>query len=155
MIDEPLDKVSTYVDAGAGIVTFHVESTGHPHRVLQSLSGSGVIRGVALNPGTPVTTVEPLLDDLELLLVLAVNPGWGGQSFIASTERRIAEARDLIGDREVVLAVDGGITKGNIAHVATLGVDLIVTGSAIYDGVAPVENARAMLAAVCGAKVRA
>jgi len=148
MVDEPLDKVHTHVDAGAGILTFHVESTRHPHRVLQSLADTGVVRGVALNPGTPLSAVEPLLDELELLLVLAVNPGWGGQSFLPSTERRLVEARGLVAGREIVLAVDGGITKANAEHVASLGVDLIVTGSAVYDGVAPADNARAMLEAV-------
>jgi ribulose-phosphate 3-epimerase len=153
MVDEPLDKVHAYVEAGAGILTFQVESTRHPHRVLQSLANSGVVRGVGLNPGTPVGVVEPLIDELELLLVLAVNPGWVGQSFIPSTERRIAEARTLVAEREIVVAVDGGITKANVGHVASLGVDLIVTGSAVYDGVAPVENARVMLDSIGRARV--
>ena len=148
MVDEPLGKVGSYVDAGAGVITFQVESTLHPHRVLQSLAGSGVVRGVALNPGTPLSVIEPLLDELELLLVLAVNPGWGGQSFIPSTEGRLADARALLAGREIVLAVDGGITKANAEHVASLGVDLIVTGSAVYDGVAAADNARTMLEAV-------
>jgi ribulose-phosphate 3-epimerase len=95
-----------------------------------------------------VATVEPLLDELELILLLAVNPGWGGQSFIPSTERRLAEVRALIEDREIVVAVDGGITKANAYWVASLGVDMIVSGSAIYDGGAPAENARAMLDAL-------
>jgi ribulose-phosphate 3-epimerase len=145
MIDEPLDKVQAYLEAGAGILTFHVESTRHPHRVLQSLGGTGVVRGVALNPGTPVAVIEPLLDELELVLVLAVNPGWGGQSFIPSTERRIADVRQLVASKEIVVAVDGGITWANVQHLGSLGVDLIVTGSAVYDGIAPAENARAML----------
>ena len=145
MIDEPLEKVQSFVDAGAGIITCHVESTRHPHRVLQSLAGSGVIRGIALNPGTPIEAVKPLLDELELIFLLAVNPGWGGQKFLPSTERRLAEARQLIGDREILLEVDGGITRKNIEHVATLGADLVVSGSAIYDGVAPLDNARFML----------
>jgi ribulose-phosphate 3-epimerase len=147
MVDEPLDKVAAYVEAGAGIVTFHVEATRHAHRVLQSLDGSGVVRGVALNPGTPIAAVEPLLDNLELLLLLAVNPGWGGQRFIEATERKVAAARQLVAGREIVLAVDGGITKANVGRVAALGVDLIVTGSAVFDGVAPEENARDMLGA--------
>ncbi len=155
MIDAPLDKVGAYVDAGAGILTFHVESTIHPHRVLQSLADSGVVRGVALNPGTPVHAVEPLLDDLELVLVLAVNPGWGGQSFIPVTEGRIADVRALVDGRGIAVAVDGGITKANVEHVASLGVDLVVTGSAVYDGKAPKENARAMLAAVRRARAGA
>jgi ribulose-phosphate 3-epimerase len=153
MVVDPLDKAQAYVDAGAGIVTFHVESTRHPHRVLQSLAGTGVVRGVALNPGTPVTQIEPLLDELELVLVLAVNPGWGGQAFISSTERRIAQVRSLVEGREIVVAVDGGITKANVEAVAALGVDLIVTGSAVYDGLAPVENARAMLESVGRARL--
>jgi ribulose-phosphate 3-epimerase len=148
MIDEPLEKVGAYVEAGAGVLTFHVEASSHPHRILQSLAGTGVVRGVALNPGTPIATIEPLLDEVELVLVLAVNPGWGGQSFIPSTERRLAEVRALIVRREIVVAVDGGITKRNIEHVASLGVDVVVTGSAVYDGIAAADNACAMLEAV-------
>ncbi len=152
MVVDPLEKVHAYVEAGAGIVTFHVESTRHPHRVLQSLAGSGVVRGVALNPGTPVTVVQPLLDELELVLVLAVNPGWSGQSFIPATERRIEQVRALVDGREIVVAVDGGVTKGNVERVARPGVDLIATGSAVYDGVAPADNARAMVEAVARAR---
>jgi ribulose-phosphate 3-epimerase len=150
MIDEPLEKVQAFVAAGAGIITFQVESTRHPHRVLQALAGTGVLRGVALNPGTPVATLEPLVEELEMILVLAVNPGWGGQEFLPSTERRLADVRALIADREVVVGVDGGITKENIEYVATLGADLVVSGSAIYDGGPVLENARYMLRAVRG-----
>ena len=92
--------------------------------------------------------VEALLDEMELLLVLAVNPGFPGQAYLASTDGRVAAARRLIGAREIVLAVDGGITKDNIGRVAALGVDLIVSGSAVFDGVAPLENARSMLEAL-------
>lgn len=148
MIDDPLPKVQSFVDAGASIITCHVESTRHPHRVLQSLAGSGVIRGIALNPGTPLDVIEPLLDELELVFLLAINPGWGGQKFLPGTAKRLAAAREMIGDREVLLEVDGGITKANIGHVATLGADLVVSGSAIFDGVAPLDNARFMLDAV-------
>jgi ribulose-phosphate 3-epimerase len=150
MIDEPLEKVQAFVEAGAGIVTFQVESTKHPHRVLQALAGTGVLRGVAINPGTPVGNLEPLVDDLEMVLVLAINPGWGGQKFLPSTERRLADVRALLAGREVVVGVDGGITRENIEHVATLGADLVVSGSAIYDGEAVLENARYMLKAVRG-----
>lgn len=148
MVEEPLDKVHAYVEAGAGIVTFHVEATRHPHRVLQSLAGSGVVRGVALNPGTPVAAVEPLLDELELVLVLAVNPGWPGQRFISSTERRLLQVRRLVGEKEIVVAVDGGITSGNVERMGLLGVDLVVAGSAVYDGGSAADNARAMLQTV-------
>ncbi len=147
MVDEPLDKVHAYVEAGAGIVTFHIEGTRHPHRVLQSLAGTGVVRGVAVSPGTPISALEPLLDELELVLVLAVNPGWSGQSFISATERRLAEARALVKDREIVVATDGGITKANAERVSALGVDLIVAGSAVFDSAPAADNARALLQA--------
>jgi ribulose-phosphate 3-epimerase len=150
MIDEPLGKVEAFVEAGARILTFHIESTRHPHRVLQSLDGRGLIRGVALNPGTPVASVAPLLDDLELLLVLGINPGWQGQTFIPATAGRLAEARELIGDREIVLGVDGGVTRDNVEQVAALCPDVIVAGSAIFSGGDVGENARAMLAATAG-----
>lgn len=155
MVDEPLDKVHEYVDAGAAVVTFHVEATRHPHRVLQSLAGSGVVRGVALNPGTPVAAIEPLLDELELVLVLAVNPGWAGQRFISSTERRVLEVRRIVGKREIVVAVDGGITTGNVERMGSLGVDLVVAGSAVYDGGSAADNARAMTATLRSARVSA
>ena len=135
MIDEPLEKVRAYVDAGAAMLTFHVESTRHPHRVLQALESS-VVRGVALDPGTPVSAVEPLLDEVELVLVLAVNPGWSGQRFTPGTEKKVAAARALVdrSGREVLVGVDGGVTRDNVGAIAAMGVDLIVAGSAVFDG---------------------
>lgn len=149
MVDEPVEKVRAYVDMGASIVTFHVESTRHPHRVLQVL-GSSVTRGIALNPGTPVSAVEPLLDDVELVLILAVNPGWGGQKFAQGTERKLAAARELIqrSGRRVTLAVDGGITRDNAGAIAAMGVDMIVAGSAVFDGGDAAANLGRLLAGV-------
>ena len=105
---------------------------------------------MALNPGTPLAVLEPLLDEVGMILLLAVNPGWGGQKFIPSTLDRIARAKQLIAasGREILLTVDGGITRSNIAEVARTGVDIIVTGSAVFDGKAAEENARSMLEAV-------
>ncbi len=143
MIDEPLAKVQAFVEAGADAITFHVESTRHPHRVLQELASSGVTRGVALNPGTPLQEIEPLLDDLELVLILAVNPGWSGQRFIPATEERLAAVRRMVEGREILLAVDGGITAANVAAAAE-HVDVVVTGSAIFDGGSALENLRTM-----------
>ena len=161
MIDEPLGKAGAYVEAGADVLTVHVEATRHPHRVLQELetmktrAGRAVVRGVALNPGTPVEAAEPLLEHCELLLLLSVNPGWGGQRFLPETKRRLHAARELIerSGREVVLGVDGGVTRDNVAAVAAMGVDLIVTGSAVFDGGDPVENLTHMRAAADGAGV--
>jgi ribulose-phosphate 3-epimerase len=152
MIDEPLDKVEAYVEAGAHIVTFHVEATRHPHRVLQRLAGRGVMRGVALNPGTPIGALEPLLDELELVLLLAVNPGWSGQSFIPSAASRVAAVREIIADREVLVGIDGGVTRENAAEVAALGVDVVVAGSALYACGDLIVNARRLLAATGDAR---
>jgi ribulose-phosphate 3-epimerase len=151
MVDQPLGKVEDFLAAGADLLTFHLEAETHPHRVLQTLGGRGIARGIALNPGTPLSFVAPLLDELELLLVLAVNPGWSGQTFLPSAERRLAEARELIGAREIALAVDGGVTRENVAHIASLGPDLIVAGSAVFDGGNVGENLGAMLAALAAA----
>jgi ribulose-phosphate 3-epimerase len=136
LVDDPLDKVGWFVDAGADLITIHVESAPQPHRVLQVLGDAGVARGVALNPSTPVAAVEPLLDAVDYLLVLAIDPGWGGQRFLDGTARRLDDAAALIerSGRPIVLGVDGGITRENIGPVAGLGADVIVSGSAIFDG---------------------
>jgi ribulose-phosphate 3-epimerase len=158
MVEEPLEKVAQYAAAGADIITIHPEACRHPHRALQQMRGlsnandpgRGIVRGMALNPGTPLETLAPLLDELELILLLAVNPGWGGQKFVAATSARITRVKQMIADsgREILLGVDGGITRANAAEVAKTGVDLIVTGSAVFDGKAAEENARFMLDAV-------
>jgi ribulose-phosphate 3-epimerase len=158
MIEEPLEKVADYVAAGADMVTIQVEACSHVHRVLQKLgtftnvndAERGIVRGVALDPGTPLETLEPLLDEVEYILLLAVNPGWGGQKYIPSTTARIARVRRMISDsgKNIILGVDGGITKENIAAVAATGADLIVTGSAVFDGKTPEANARFMLEAL-------
>ncbi len=163
MIDEPLNKVADYVAAGADIITIHPEACSHVHRVLQQMRlmknanapERGLVRGVGLNPGTSLEVLEPLLDELEFILILAVNPGWGGQKFIPSTRGRVEKARQMIAasGREILLGVDGGITRDNIADVAALGVDLIVTGSAVFDGKAAEANAKFMLEAAKGKAV--
>jgi ribulose-phosphate 3-epimerase len=158
MIAEPLGKVAEYVAVGADIVTVHVEACSNVHRVLQKLGSltnandpeRGVVRGVALNPGTPLEALEPLLDELEFISLLAVNPGWGGQKYIPSTTARIARVKRMIAEsgKNIILCADGGITKANIAEIAATGVDVIVAGSAVFDGKTPEANARFMLDAV-------
>jgi ribulose-phosphate 3-epimerase len=158
MIEEPLDKVDSYVAAGADIVTVHAESSVYIHRVLQHLGkmdnavdpSRGLVRGVALNPGTPLTVLEPLMDELEMITLLAINPGWGGQKFLPATYARLSQVKRMIEEsgRRIALCVDGGITKQNISEVASSGVDLVVTGSAVFDGKTPLENAKFMLAAL-------
>lgn len=155
MIEDPLSKLDAFVAAGADIVTVHAESTRHIHRVLQALgkmtnvndSSRGIVRGIALNPGTPLEVLEPLTGEFELVVMLAVNPGWGGQKFIASTCDRVRRLREMVRDTALI-CVDGGVTRDNIGNIARLGADIIVTGSAVFDGKAPLENAKAMIGAL-------
>jgi ribulose-phosphate 3-epimerase len=147
MIDEPLGKVDAFVAAGADTLTFHLEATRHPHRVLQELAGRGVIRGVAINPGTSLSAVEPLLDELELILVLSVNPGWSGQRFAERTFERLELAKRMAAGRDIQVGVDGGVTRANVDRVIESGVDVIVAGSSIFDGLDAAANARFMLGA--------
>lgn len=165
MIQDPLEKVAEYVAVGADIVTFHPESCLQPHRVLQKLGQltnandpeRGVVRGIALNPSTPLEVLDPLLDEVEMVSVLAVNPGWGGQKYIPATNARIARVQRMIAasGKDIILCADGGITKENIAAVATTGVDLVVAGSAVFDGKTPEANARFMLEAVAVVRQKA
>ncbi|MDY6944855.1 MAG: ribulose-phosphate 3-epimerase [Pseudomonadota bacterium] len=155
MIEDPLPKLESFVAAGADIVTVHAESTRHIHRALQALGkmtnandpDRGIARGIALNPGTPLGVIEPLLGEFEMVLLLAVNPGWGGQKFSAATCERVKQVRERVGDGALI-CVDGGITRDNISNVAQLGADIIVTGSAVFDGKAPFDNARHMMSAL-------
>ena len=155
MIQDPLEKLDEYVAAGADIITVHAESETHIHRVFQKLGemsnandpARGLVRGVALNPGTPLAVLKPLLDEVELIMLLGINPGWGGQNFIPSTFARIETVKGTIAEaeRDILLCVDGGVTRGNITELATAGVDIVVTGSAVFDGKSPVENAEFLL----------
>ena len=155
MIQDPLEKLDEYVAAGADLITVHAESCVHIHRVLQHLAGlvnandagRGLVKGVALNPGTPLEILDALLDDLDMVFLLAINPGWKGQKFQASTARRVEKLKAMTAgaSRKIFVGLDGGITRSNMAEVARLGVDIVVTGSAVFDGKAPAENARFML----------
>jgi len=158
MIDEPLGKVAEYAAVGSDIIAIHPESCSQPLRVLQHMRtltnandpARGIIRGLALNPSSPLEILEPLLDEVEMISILAVNPGWGGQKFFPSALKRIERTKKMIADsgRDILLSVDGGITKANIAEMAGTGADLIVTGSAVFDGKTPEANARFMLEAM-------
>jgi ribulose-phosphate 3-epimerase len=158
MVQEPLEKMAAYVEAGADIVTVHVEAAVHIHRVLQRLgtlahsagSGMGIVRGLALNPGTPLEWLSPLLDEVDLVVILGIDPGWSGQTLAPTTFSRIDRAKKIIAaaGRDILLCVDGGITRQNIGEVAAAGADLIVTGSAVFDGGAAEVNARFVLETV-------
>ena len=158
LINEPLEKLEDYVNAGADMITVHYESCLNIHQVLQRLgemtnandSNRGILRGLALNPGTPVEVVKPLIDEFEMVFLLAVNPGLRGQKFISSTESRLKDVKQIISKagKNILIGIDGGITRDNIEDVARMGPDIIVTGSAVFDGKAPLENAKFMMSAV-------
>lgn len=155
MVREPLEKLGDYVAAGADIVTVHVESAVHIHRVLQRLGTlehsagkqGGVVRGLAFNPGTPLEWMEPLLEEIDMVVILGVDPGWSGQRLASNTFSRIARAKEIVArsGKEILVCADGGITKENIGDIAAAGADLVVTGSAVFDGKAADANARFML----------
>ena len=136
MISPADPYIPDFVQAGADIVTVHVEAGPHLHRTIQLIKDEGVRAGLALNPGTPVTVVEPLLDTLDLVLVMSVNPGFSGQSFIAGQLEKIRQLRTLIDktERKIDLQVDGGINSENVADAIAAGADVLVAGSATFTG---------------------
>ncbi|NVJ98935.1 MAG: ribulose-phosphate 3-epimerase [Alphaproteobacteria bacterium] len=134
---EPVDPyIEAFAQAGADIITAHIEAGPHTHRTLQAIRGLGVKAGVSLNPATPESTIDYLYEDLDLILVMSVNPGFGGQSFISSQLRKIEAIRkriDALG-LDIDLEVDGGVNKETIRQVVDAGADLLVAGSATFKG---------------------
>lgn len=130
----PVDPyIEAFAEAGADIITAHVEAGPHIHRSLQAIRATGRKSGIALNPGTPAEAVAPLLDLVDLICVMTVNPGFGGQSFLDMTAK-IRRLRDLIGDRPIHIEVDGGVDPETAHRVAVAGADVLVAGSAVFRG---------------------
>ena len=131
----PVDPfITAFAEAGADILTAHVEAGPHLHRTLQAIRAAGCKAGVAINPATPVEALEHVLDIVDLVCVMTVNPGFGGQAFIASQQSKIARIRAMIGDRPVHIEVDGGVTLATAPLVVAAGADVLVAGSAIFKG---------------------
>jgi len=147
MIVEPERYVAEFVVAGADMVTVHVEACTHLQRTLAHIRELGARAGVALNPSTPPSALEYVLDDLDLVLVMSVNPGFGGQSFIPSAHRKIRELRKLLGDRPVDVSVDGGVKAGLAKSLAEDGASTLVAGSAVFGAADPAAAVRAIRAA--------
>jgi ribulose-phosphate 3-epimerase len=150
--EEPRRLLPEIAAAGAAVITVHAEATRHLHRTMAEMTELAgpdhrFLRGVAINPGTPVQAVEPVLWLADLVLVLAVSPGWPGQAPVPGTRQRVREVRDLArrSGAEVLIGVDGGVTLGNAAEVASWGADIVVSGSAIYDRVDPAGNLELMI----------
>ncbi|MEQ9436399.1 ribulose-phosphate 3-epimerase [Hyphomonas sp.] len=133
----PVDPfISAFAKAGADILTVHPEAGPHIHRTLQAIRAAGMRPGVALNPGTPASRVEPLLDNTDLVLVMSVNPGFGGQSFIESQLRKVETLRRMIDQtgRDIILEIDGGLNPETAPRAIAAGVTAIVAGSAVFKG---------------------
>ena len=131
----PIDPyLEAFAEAGADIITVHPEGRPHIHRTLQAIGNLGKKAGVVLNPGTPVETLDYILEDVDLVLVMSVNPGFGGQKFIHSQIEKVRKLRSMIGDRPVHIEVDGGITPETAPLVVAAGADALVAGSAVFKG---------------------
>ena len=131
----PVDPyIAAFAKAGADSITVHAEAGPHLHRTIQAIKAEGKRAGVAINPATPVSDIAHVIGDIDLLLVMSVNPGFGGQSFIPESLNKIRQARALIGDRPIDLEVDGGIGADNARAVAEAGANVFVAGNSVYGG---------------------
>ncbi len=152
---EPCDPfIAAFADAGSDIITVHAEATTHLDRTLQAVRDLGKRAGVSLNPSTPENLIEYVLDRLDLVLLMTVNPGFGGQTFIPSVVDKVAKVRAMIGDRPIDIQVDGGITPETAPLVAAAGANVLVAGSAIFKGGDAAhyrENIQALRSAADGA----
>jgi len=153
----PVDPyIQAYADAGADIITAHMEAGPHSHRTMQAIRAAGCKAGIALNPPTPAESIEYLLDMVDLVCVMTVNPGFGGQKFIHSQVEKTRKLRAMIGDRPIHIEIDGGITPETAPLMAAAGADVLVAGSAVFKGgsvqnPAPYgDNIRAIRAAAKG-----
>jgi ribulose-phosphate 3-epimerase len=131
----PVDPyIDAFAEAGADVLTAHLEAGPHIHRTLQAIRGAGMKAGLALNPGTGLDGVETLLDMVDLVCVMTVNPGFGGQKFIHSQVDKTRRLRQMIGDREIHIEIDGGVDPATAPLVAAAGADVLVAGSAVFRG---------------------
>ncbi len=133
--------IAAFAKAGADSITVHAEAGPHLHRSLQAIKAEGKRAGVAINPATPLSAIEHVLDDIDLLLVMTINPGFGGQTFIPATLDKVRQAHALIGARPIDLEVDGGVTVDNIGEIARAGANVFVAGSSIFAGNDPATYA--------------
>lgn len=134
MIEQPERYIQDFVDAGADIITVHVEACTHLHRTIQQIKLAGAKAGVVLNPATPVDVLIPILSELDMVLLMSVNPGFGGQTFITSTLDKIKRLRHMIDQANIPvdIEIDGGVNRDNVKEILRAGANVIVAGSAIY-----------------------
>lgn len=151
MIEKPDRYVEAFADAGADILTVHVEACTHLHRTIQHIKSRRMKAGVTLNPATSLTTLEEILPDVDLVLIMSVNPGFGGQSYIPSSTSKIKRLREMLDalGSSAYLEVDGGVKATNAGEVVAAGADVLVAGSAVFGGPRSIaENVAALRAAM-------
>ncbi|MAH60432.1 MAG: ribulose-phosphate 3-epimerase [Flavobacteriaceae bacterium] len=139
MIVEPDRYIQTFADLGADVLTVHVEACTHLHRSLQSIKAKGMKAGVALNPHTPVASLSHIIADIDLVCLMSVNPGFGGQSFIEATYEKVRELRTLINENKAstLIEIDGGVTNQNASQLVAAGADVLVAGSYVFSASDP------------------
>jgi ribulose-phosphate 3-epimerase len=152
MIENPENFIESFAAAGADIITVHIEAANHLHRTIDLIKKYGKKAGVSLNPATPLTQIEEIIPDIDLLLIMTVNPGFGGQQFIKNTLPKIVKAATLLSalPNKPLLEVDGGVTLKNIAGISQSGADIIVAGASIFGSKDYTETIKAMKSAVNG-----
>jgi ribulose-phosphate 3-epimerase len=150
MVDNPDQLIPAFVEAGSDLITVHVEVCYHLHRTIHSIKQQGVKAGVVLNPTTPLSMLEHILPDVDLILLMSVNPGFGGQVFIPQVLDKLANLRRLVDQQglDIELEIDGGVKLDNARRIAEAGVDILVAGSAVFDNPHPGEAVRQIRAVV-------
>ncbi len=153
MVERPEDQVAAFRDAGGDIINFHVEATRHPHRLAGEVRKLGAQAGASVNPGTPLSAIESLLPEIDQVMLMAVNPGWGGQSFVEASVDKVSQLRGQIQARDlnVAIEVDGGINLTTGPRCAAAGADVLVAGSFIYNDKPIIDNVRALRGAIIAA----
>lgn len=147
MIENPGDYVDDFISAGADYLTIHVEATKHLHRVIQKIKSKGIKVGVSLNPHTPLSMIEEVISDIDLILIMAVNPGFGGQSFIPNTIDKLKRLQKLLilhDAKHIEVEVDGGVKLENIKEISDAGCDIFVSGSGIFKATDPKDMIKKM-----------
>lgn len=136
MIDKPIRYIEEFAQAGADIITFHVEACDNVTETIEEIRKYGKKAGISLNPATPVSAIEPYIELVDLILVMSVNPGFGGQKYIVGSSEKIARISKLVKEKnsKALVSVDGGIKKDNVVEVLEAGADILVAGSAVYKG---------------------
>ena len=142
MIVDPDRYIKTFASLGANVLTVHYEACTHLHRTLQAIKAEGMKAGVALNPHTPVTLLEDVIQDIDLVCIMSVNPGFGGQSFIENTYKKVTQLKELItkNNAKTIIEIDGGVTNKNAKQLADAGADVLVAGSFVFKSENPIET---------------